>query len=39
MVGTDATFFMQRLQIAQLALRNRLASIFQLREYVVVGGL
>jgi putative tryptophan/tyrosine transport system substrate-binding protein len=39
MVGTDATFFVQRQQIAQLALRNRLASMFQLREYVVAGGL
>jgi putative ABC transport system substrate-binding protein len=39
MVGTDALLFIQRQQIAQLALRNRLASIFQLREYVVAGGL
>jgi putative ABC transport system substrate-binding protein len=39
MVGTDPTFFVQRQQIAQLALRNRLASIFQLREYVAAGGL
>jgi putative ABC transport system substrate-binding protein len=39
MVGTDAMFFVQRQQIAQLALRNGLASMFQLREYVVAGGL
>ena len=39
MVGTDPTFFVQRQQIAQLALRNGLASMFQLREYVVAGGL
>ena len=39
MVGTDAMFFVQRQQIAQLALRNRLASMFQLREFVMVGGL
>src|SRR5262249_2485013 len=39
MVGTDPMFFVQREQIAQLALRNRLASIFQLREFVAAGGL
>jgi ABC-type uncharacterized transport system substrate-binding protein len=39
MVGTDPTFFVQRQKIAQLALRNRLASIFTLREFAAAGGL
>jgi putative tryptophan/tyrosine transport system substrate-binding protein len=39
MVGNVPTFFVQRQQIAQLALRNRLASIYQLREFAAAGGL
>jgi putative tryptophan/tyrosine transport system substrate-binding protein len=35
----DAVFFNQRSQIAQLAIRNRLPSIFAQREYAVAGGL
>jgi hypothetical protein len=32
-------FFVQRQQLAQLALSNRVASIFPLREYAAAGGL
>jgi len=39
MVGNDATFFVQRQQLAQLALSSRVASIFPLREYATAGGL
>ena len=39
MVGNDAVFFVQRQQIAQLALGNRMASIFPVREYAAAGGL
>jgi len=39
MVGIDAMFFAQRRQIAQLALANRMASIFGLRAYAAAGGL
>jgi len=39
MVGNDATFFVQRQQLAQLALNSRVASIFPLREYATAGGL
>ena len=39
MIGLDPMFFAQRQQIAQLALRNRVASIFQVREFVAAGGL
>jgi putative tryptophan/tyrosine transport system substrate-binding protein len=39
MVGGDAMFFVQREQLAQLALGNRMASIFPLREYAAAGGL
>jgi putative ABC transport system substrate-binding protein len=35
----DAVFFAQRQRIAELALRNRLPSIFSQREYVEAGGL
>jgi putative tryptophan/tyrosine transport system substrate-binding protein len=35
----DAMFFGQRRQIAELALRNRLPSIFSQREYAEAGGL
>jgi len=35
----DAVFFGQRRQIAELALANRLATMFPQREYVVAGGL
>jgi putative ABC transport system substrate-binding protein len=39
MVGGDGTFFIQRQQIARLAILNRLASIFQVPEFVAAGGL
>jgi ABC transporter substrate binding protein len=39
MVAVDAVFFGQRWQIAELALANRLATMFALREYVEAGGL
>ena len=35
----DAVFFTQRRQIAELALRNRLPSMFSQREYAQAGGL
>jgi ABC-type uncharacterized transport system substrate-binding protein len=35
----DAVFFTQRRQIAELALKNRLPSIFSQREYAEAGGL
>jgi putative ABC transport system substrate-binding protein len=38
-VPGDAFFLMQRLHIAELALRNRLPSIFSTSEYVEAGGL
>jgi putative tryptophan/tyrosine transport system substrate-binding protein len=39
MVGGDPMFFTERKRLAQLALSNRMASIFNLREYAVAGGL
>ena len=39
MVGGDAMFYVQRQQLAQLALGNRMASVFPLREYAAAGGL
>jgi putative tryptophan/tyrosine transport system substrate-binding protein len=39
MVMSDALTVMQRNQIAELALKDRLPTIFPLREYVVAGGL
>jgi putative tryptophan/tyrosine transport system substrate-binding protein len=39
MVMSDALTVMQRQRIAELALRDRLPTIFPLREYVVAGGL
>jgi putative ABC transport system substrate-binding protein len=39
MVAVDAVFFGQRQRIAELALANRLATIFALREYAEAGGL
>jgi ABC-type uncharacterized transport system substrate-binding protein len=39
MVGGDAMFYVQRQQLAQLALHNRMASVFPLREYAAAGGL
>ena len=39
MVGNDAMFFVQRQRLAQLALRNRVASIFAFREFAAAGGL
>ena len=39
MVAVDAVFFGQRWRIAELALANRLATMFALREYVEAGGL
>jgi len=35
----DALFFAQRRQIAELALKNRLPSMFSQREYAEAGGL
>jgi len=39
MVAQDAVFFGQMQRIAELALSNRLATMFAQREYVVAGGL
>jgi putative tryptophan/tyrosine transport system substrate-binding protein len=39
MVMSDALTVMQRDRIAELALKNRLPTVFPLREYVVAGGL
>jgi putative tryptophan/tyrosine transport system substrate-binding protein len=39
MVASDAIFFGQRQRIAELALNNRLPTMFSLREYAEVGGL
>jgi len=39
MVASDAIFFGQRQRIAELALDNRLATMFSLREYAEAGGL
>ena len=39
LVMSDALTVMQRNRIAELALKDRLPTIFPLREYVVVGGL
>jgi ABC-type uncharacterized transport system substrate-binding protein len=39
MVASDAIFFGQRQRIAELALNNRLATMFSLREYAEAGGL
>ena len=39
MVAVNAVFFGQRWRIAELALANRLATIFALREYAEAGGL
>ena len=38
-VSADSFFFMHRQRIAELALRNRLPSIFANREYAEAGGL
>ena len=38
-VGLDAAFFVHRHQLAQLALDNRLASMFPVRDYAAAGGL
>ena len=38
-VGLDAVFFVHRQQLAQLALDNRLASMFPVRDYAAAGGL
>jgi putative tryptophan/tyrosine transport system substrate-binding protein len=38
-VSADAVFFEQRQRIAELALANRLATMFSQREYVQAGGL
>jgi putative tryptophan/tyrosine transport system substrate-binding protein len=38
-VAGDAVFFNHRSEIAQLAIRSRLPSIFAQREYAVAGGL
>ena len=39
LVAAEAVFFNHRTEIAQLAIRNRLPSIFSQREYAVSGGL
>src|SRR5262249_31479468 len=39
MVAVDAVFFGQRRRIAELALTDRLATMFALREYAEAGGL
>ena len=39
MVAQDAIFFVQKQRIAELALSNRLATMFAQRDYVVAGGL
>jgi putative tryptophan/tyrosine transport system substrate-binding protein len=39
MVASDAIFFGQRQPIAELALNNRLPTMFSLREYAEAGGL
>ena len=39
MVASDAIFFGQRQRIAELALNNRLPTMFSLREYAETGGL
>jgi putative ABC transport system substrate-binding protein len=39
MVASDAIFFGQRQRIAELALNNRLPTMFSLREYAEAGGL
>jgi putative ABC transport system substrate-binding protein len=39
MVASDAIFFGQRQRIAELALNNRLPTMFSLREYTEAGGL
>jgi putative tryptophan/tyrosine transport system substrate-binding protein len=39
MFAGDAVFFQQQHRIAELALANRLATMFSQREYVVAGGL
>ena len=38
-VGLDAAFFVHLQQLAQLALDNRLASMFPVRDYAAAGGL
>ena len=38
-VGLDAEFFVHRQQLARLALDNRLASMFPVRDYAAAGGL
>jgi putative tryptophan/tyrosine transport system substrate-binding protein len=39
MVASDAVFFGQRQRIAEVALRNRIPTMFSLREYAEAGGL
>jgi ABC-type uncharacterized transport system substrate-binding protein len=39
MVASDAVFFAQRQRLVELALRDRLPSMFSLREYADAGGL
>ena len=36
-VGLDAEFFVHRQQLARLALDNRLASMFPVRDYAATG--
>jgi putative ABC transport system substrate-binding protein len=39
MVAADGVFFLQRQQLTELAIINRLPSMFSQREYAVAGGL
>jgi putative ABC transport system substrate-binding protein len=39
MVAADGVFFLQRQQLAELAIINRLPTMFSQREYAVAGGL
>jgi len=39
LVAADAVFFLQRQQIAELAISNRLPTMFSQREYAEAGGL
>ena len=39
LVLTDGVFFLHRARLVSLAAKNRLPSMYQLREYVEAGGL
>ena len=38
-VGTDPFFYMRRVQLATLAARHALPSVYNVREYAEAGGL